>query len=248
MSAHVHTCLAHVCMSGLFAIVLSLAFSHPPPPPIITRLYPLFLFCFLSLFLSLPPSSPFFVLPQLIFCTCCLAPLCCSMEPSWEVMQRLSQRKRAATSNLCNLILLLHRVWIDFATVHFQCFHPRFEKEEHVCMPYCLCLLFSECFTELRFHALFQALPECGGYSGSEWLLLQSHSSYIPTSLQFLYILHSSVFILYLHSYAQYTVSICDVCSYCDCMCPSLNENMTGQIYVRSHVYLLAWLLKRSSS
>lgn len=82
MSAHVHTCLAHVCVSGLFAIVLYLAFSHPPPPPIITSLCPLFLFCFLSRFLSLPPFL--FVLPQLIPCTCCLAPLRCGMEPSWD--------------------------------------------------------------------------------------------------------------------------------------------------------------------
>lgn len=59
MSAHVHTCLAHVCVSGLFAIVLSLAFSHPPPHPIITSLCPLFLFCFLSRFFFLPPSFPF---------------------------------------------------------------------------------------------------------------------------------------------------------------------------------------------
>lgn len=167
------------------------------------------------------------------------------MEPSWVVMQRLLQRKRAASSNLCHLILLLHRVWIDFATVHFHCVFILVLKRQSVCACRIVCLLFSECFTELRFHALFQALPECGGYSGSEWLLLQSHSSYIPTSLQFLYILNSSVCI---HTHNIHTVSIYGVCSHCDCMRPSLNENMTGQIYVQSHVYLLAWLLKRGSS
>lgn len=141
MSAHVHTCLAHVCMSGLFAIVLSLAFSHPRPPPIVTHLYPLFLFCFLAF--SLPCS--FFDLPQLIFCTCCLAPLCCSMEPSWVVMRRLSQRKRAATSNLCHLIILLHRVWIDFATAHFHSVFIIVLKRQSVCACriVCVCYLVS---------------------------------------------------------------------------------------------------------
>lgn len=58
MSAHVHTCLAHVCVSGLFAIVLSLGFSRPPPPIITTLslVLVLFSFCF-----SLSPSLLLFL-------------------------------------------------------------------------------------------------------------------------------------------------------------------------------------------
>lgn len=52
---HMYTHAWHMSACLGCSLLFSLAFSHPPPPPIITRLYPLFLFCFLSLFLSLPP-------------------------------------------------------------------------------------------------------------------------------------------------------------------------------------------------
>lgn len=133
---HMYTHAWH--MSGLFAIVLSLAFSrHPPPPPVITTLCPLFLSCFLFLSYSRPPSL--FVLPLLISCACCLVRLCCRMELSWVVMWRLSQRKRAVASNLCHLILLLYRVWIDLATVRFHSVFILVLKRQSACACHIVC-------------------------------------------------------------------------------------------------------------
>jgi len=100
MSAHVHTCLAHVCVSGLFAIVLSLAFSHPPPPPIITSLCPLFLFCFLSRCCFFSPSLLsflFYLSSSLALAVSLLSAAEWSRPEMVMVMQGPSQRKRAAT-------------------------------------------------------------------------------------------------------------------------------------------------------
>lgn len=46
----------------------------------------------------------------------------------------------------------------------------------------------------------------------------------------FTFSIHPCLYYICIHTHTIHTASIFDVCSHCDCMCPSLNENMTGQI------------------
>jgi len=134
----------------------------------------LVLFSFSLLFFFLPPSFPFCSTSAHLLHLLSRSSLLQNgavLRWSWSCRVHRRERERRP-SNLCLLVLLLHRVWIDFVVY----------------------VLFSECFSELRFHALFQALPECGGYSES-----------VPTSLLFLYKLHSSAFKETLYSYPHYT-------------------------------------------
>ncbi len=77
----------------------------------------------------------------------------------------------------------------------------------------CVCYLVSECFTELRFHALFQALPEWGGYFGSEW-----H--------QFRVILHVS-----LHTFLHFFLPLCSIHLFVKMHCIHMHSLHTATVW-----------------
>lgn len=90
MSAHVHTCLAHVCMSGLSAIVLSLAFLTPllllQSQPLTVSSSVFLLFFSPSIYFSCSTSAHLLHLPS-----------CCSLLQNGDVLSghvvSISQRK-----------------------------------------------------------------------------------------------------------------------------------------------------------
>ncbi len=106
----------------------------------------------------------------------------------------------------------------------------------------CVCYLVSECFTELRFHALFQALPEWGGYFGSEWHLFRVilHVS-LHTFLHFFLPLcfHSSVCKDALHSYAQFTYCHGLMCVTIVTICTLFSMKAWLSRYMCSHMWYL---------
>lgn len=125
--------------------------------------------------------------------------------------------------------------------------HPRFEKAERVCMPYCLrrfccvcvCFLVSVSLSSdfMLYFRLCQNVVAILSLNGYLWVILHPFLHlfcFFTCSIHLLLKKHC------IHTHIIHTVSIYDVCSHCDCMRASLNENMTGQIYVHSHVWYLA--------